>query len=176
MIMKRFQWQDHFGSICDSPLEAMSPDNLPERHPAGDFYRYWMGLNDGAMPSRSAFRPQAAARNLRWMMVFDVNMDAPHVDFQLVLHGTSATQLTHGNFTGQKLEQFTARDCYHSRYQAMVNSMYTGQPVFGRVSVGTHSEFRVDVLTGMFPFAADDGLARLIMIGAPEEAMKRRFF
>jgi PAS domain len=154
-------------SLCDAPLKPSSRDQLPQDHPAALFEEYWLGLNSGSLPQRQSFDPNQVKPLLRWIIIFEEG-DGQHAgDYLVRLHGTTMTQMMHGDHTGDYLTDFIDSSCIAGRLDAMATTIREGQPTFGKAVLGEDSEYRYEVLIGVFPFLCAEGKYQIFMVGAP---------
>ncbi len=167
---EEFRWKEHFGSLCNAPLNLMSREELDAEHPAIKFDTYWNQLNDGNLPDKESFSPMHVKQVLKWMMLFERQMEGENDLYHLYLQGTSAAEITNGLLQGQFLSEFTNEECYQSRRDMMRMVLREGKPAFASANItkcNEDSEFSTNVTVGMFPFKNGKGNCCVFVIPAP---------
>lgn len=101
-------------------LDGRSPQHLlprngcldegPVRHlasPLDRFYRYWLALprEEGGLPSRAAFRPEAVRDLLPQVLLIDVEGEMPSPRYRYRLIGTAHRPHMSAEFTGLYLDE-----------------------------------------------------------------------
>jgi len=169
-------WASCYGSLCHTPFEAAPAEALASDHPGRHFESYWRGLAGAAkMPARSALQPGEIKPLLKWLMLFDVSECSREAAFSVRLHGTAAAAMMHYDFTGFDLRDFTAEENYTSRRDAILTSIHSAEPVFGRARVQAFDGPHVEIGVGLFPFVTDEGDGyHVAAVTAPVDAHLRQ--
>ncbi len=179
MSFDGIDWRKTYASLCDAPVEALSKTDFDNDHPAIEFAQAWDAMprvEGHDLPCRSNITPREFSKVMKWMFLFSQEDYARGARYKVALAGTAVVELTHGDYTGQYLDQFTSDACYHSRFDFMEDALRTKQPYFGQAKVSRchESEYRIPVTLGAFPLVRQDGTPQVLVIPCPANKDLRR--
>ncbi len=168
-------WTSCFGSLCDSPVEPISRDDIDAGHPVIAFDAHWRTLAAEGTPLRSALYPPDIPHLLKWLMILQAGEHAGRPTFHVRLEGTAASALSHGDLTGRELAEFTTGESYRSRLAALQEVIAKGEPRFGRAVLREEGRAGVRTSVGMFPFRTSlEAGHQVVVVAAPDELELRQ--
>jgi hypothetical protein len=118
----------------------------------GALYRYWLSLNNGAVPARDLIDPAAIKRLLPHIYLVAFETDPFRIHYRL--SGTFADQWNGLSLAGRYLDEFLVNDAYggnrlvHDSYERVWR---TGEPVFGSYQWPTRSGYMTETRFGLLP-------------------------
>ncbi len=168
-------WKSCFGSLCDSPVEPISRDDIDAAHPVVAFDAHWRTLATDGPPLRTALHAPDIPHLLKWLMILEAGEEAGRPTFHVRLEGTAACALSHSDLTGLELAEFTTGDSYHSRLAALQEVIARGEPRFGRALLREEGHAGVLTSVGMFPFRTSmEGGHQVVVVAAPDDLELRQ--
>ncbi len=172
--MLQATWKSQYESICNAPVTLVEAKDIETGHPAIQFIDEFHALraeNDGT-PHRRQLLPSRFRNFLRWFFIFEREEQAESPRFIVRLEGTSVVELTHHDYTGRFLDEFTNSQCYGGRHRVLDQVSTLHEPRFARIMVkdATLAEYRTDVSVGFFPFIAgrDNDRQQIVAVVAPQ--------
>ena len=171
------RWITRCESICSAAVRQIDYTDIPADHPVEHFYQQWQKWrSEDTLPHRKQLSPMQIKPILKWMFIFDREVEAGKPRFKVRLQGTAVCDLCHGNYAGSFLDSFTSGDCYSSREELLEQAVSSRSPQYGLVtpSMGwcdiNKTSYPLQVSLGAFPFhTGSDDVGQVVVVVCPNE-------